>query len=88
MQRGWGRKASGWDRQGVVISDEPGQVGGAASDLRLCPGRQRGCPVASGPRVEEPGINQQPPGKHDDTPSHVPHEPVTEVCDRENREMH
>lgn len=62
MQRGWGRKASGWDRQGVVISDEPGQVGGAASDLRLCPGRQRGCPVASGPRVEEPGINQQPPG--------------------------
>lgn len=46
------------------------------------PGKGRGFPVPMGPRVEEPGINQQPPINTADTPSHMPHELVTEACDR------
>lgn len=50
--------------------------------MGLCQGKGRGFPAPMGPRVEEPGINQQPPNKHNDTLSHMPHELVTEACDR------
>lgn len=79
---GRGEEASGHDREGVVVSDEPTQVGGVALDMGLCQGRGRGSTVPMRPRVEELGINQQPPSKHNDTPSHMPHELVTESCDR------
>lgn len=87
---GRGGKASGYDREGLGASDEPTQVPGVALDMGLCQGR-RGFPVPMGPRVE--GLQTSAaPNKHNDTPSHMPHELVTEACDRvlglgENREM-